>query len=89
MTTPPLMLFVLEMDYRPNNLNKPKYRVWARTVVEAIEYSKRYFTWLKLYSIELATKDDFERFTKTPEDLKLYTYNYWLYTAELKRRGFL
>ncbi len=82
-------LFVLEMDYRPNNPNKPQYRCWAQTPKEARRFMNDKFSWLNIYSINYATKEDYERFANSDYHIRLYTHNFIQYWHILKENGFL
>ena len=87
MTT--IHLFVLEMDYRPKNPNKPQYRCWAQTAKEAREFMEDKFTWLNTYSMRYATKEEYERFAKDDITIRMYTHNFVQYYHILKARGFV
>ena len=50
-------LYVITADYRPKNLNKPKYYVRAKTSTEAKRIFSHYITWLKVYSVELCSQE--------------------------------
>lgn len=89
MTEQRLFLFEVEMDYRPKNPKKPRYRIWAKSKQEALRYATSTFTWLNLYGCQVASRADLMRFTETPYDVKLYTYNYDAHWKELKEMGFV
>lgn len=89
MNTEKISLFVLEMDYRPKNPNKPLYWCWAKTPKEAREFMQDKFTWLDTYEIRYATKEEYERFAKDDITIRMYTHNFVQYWHILKENGFL
>ena len=47
-----LRLYKITADYRPHNINKPKYYVVGKTAKEAKEKFNNRITWLKIYECE-------------------------------------
>lgn len=47
------------------------------------------FSWLNIYSINYATKEDYERFANSDYHIRLYTHNFIQYWHILKENGFL
>lgn len=49
----PWKLYEIEADYRPNNVNKPRYHVCAQSSEAAKTWFARTYAWLKVYKVTL------------------------------------
>jgi len=60
-------LYEVTADYRPNNLNKPKYYVVAASKKESREKFSSVISWLKIYTVDLVGRDIAEQIVKHPD----------------------
>lgn len=62
-----MRLYEIEADYRPKNLNKPKYYVWADTVKDARLIFSNIISWLTIYNVTPVTEEDSAKICSEPD----------------------